>query len=146
MTSGSSGGVSSSLTLAYNQVDMRSGGGSFAYWGSDEARFGYNDSSSGNWLRFGPNICRHNGAWDDFASLGSETGILPGSVTIGGSGTSTTISYPSTMASTMGPVCTIRSGAGAAMKWCITASSSSSYSLAWETSTSIAVYQWAFRH
>ncbi len=144
--SGTSGGVQSSLTLNAGQVSMQSGSGSFAYWGADESRFGYNDTSSGNWFRFGPNICRHNGSWDDFASLSSRAGLLWGSITIGGSGTSTTISYPSTMASNMGPIVSLRNGGGVSMAWCITASSSSSYSVAWATATSVALYQCAFRH
>ncbi|ETK36114.1 hypothetical protein [Microbispora sp. ATCC PTA-5024] len=144
--SGTSGGVQSSLTLDAGQVSMTSGAGSFAYWGHDESRFGYNDSTSGNWFRFGPNICRHNGAWDDFASLGPNTGLLWGSITIGGSSTSATVGYPSVMASNMGPIVSLRNGGGVSMAWCITASSASSYSVAWATSVSVALYQCAFRH
>lgn len=149
--SGTSGGVQSSLTLDAGQVSMESGSGSFAYWGADEARFGYAGDGgrfggAGNWFRFGANVCRHFGAWDDFASLSSDAGLLWGSVTIGGSGTSASINYPSVMDSNMGPVVSLRNGNAVSMAWCITASSSSGYSVAWATATSVALYQCSFRH
>lgn len=148
LNSGESGGVSSTLTLAYDQVSMQSGGGSFAYWGSDEARFGYNDSSSGNWMRFGPNVCRHNGQWNDVgASLPSTTGLLWGSITIGGSGTSGTINYPATMASTMGPAIGLRHGNPAAdFYWSISSSNTSGVTVVWSKSGSVALYLAASRH
>ncbi|MEV8638082.1 hypothetical protein AB0395_41165 [Streptosporangium sp. NPDC051023] len=140
--SGTSGGDQSTLTLASDEVSMESGGGSFAFWGADEARFGF----GGNYFRFGQNICRHFGQWDDFASLPSNAGLLWGSVTLGGSFTGATVFYPASMDSNMGPIVGLRSGTGASMAWCITASNTSNFEIRWQTATSVAIYLCSFRH
>lgn len=144
--SGEAGGTQSSLTLDAGQVSMESGSGAFAVWGATEARFGYGVTGAGNWFRFGANVCRHFGAWDDFASLSSNAGLLWGSITIGGSGTSASIGYPSFMDTTMGPIVSLRNGGGTAMAWCITASDKSGYTVTWASATSVALYQCSFRH
>lgn len=121
--------------------------GGYAYWGRDEAVFGYRGASD-NYFRFGQNICRHTGQWDDVgASLPSTTGLLWGSITIGGSGTSGTINYPAVMASNMGPAVGLRHGSPAAdFYWSISSSNTSGVTLVWSKSGSVALYLAASRH
>lgn len=152
LLSGNSASGDSELKMASGEVFMRvrdSGGdsaGGYAYWGRDEAIFGYRGASD-NYFRFGQNICRHTGQWDDYgASLGSDAGIVPGSVSTSGAASFYSVSYPSTMASNMGPVCTVRRSS-ANFRWCITASSSSGFTIRLDNSDeSFAFYFWAFRH
>ncbi|MEO3856247.1 hypothetical protein [Acrocarpospora sp. B8E8] len=145
LQSGSSGGVSSRLTLAYNEVSMESGSGGFAFWGSSEARFGY---STNNYFQFGASICQHIGQWNDVGgSLPSTAGLLWGSITIGGSATSGTINYPANMASNIGPSIGLRHGNPAAdFYWSISASSTSGVTVVWSKAGSVALYIAASRH
>lgn len=144
----------SELKMASGEVFMQirdtggSADGGYAYWGRSQAVFGFRNGSQDNYFNFSNSgVSQHYGQWNDFGSMPSSAGILPGSITIGGSGTSTTISYPSMpMDSNMGPVSVLRNGGGTSMAWCLTASSDSSYTVAWASATSIALYQWAFRH
>lgn len=153
----SAAGTSSSaeFNVASGEVNMSIHGpggtgeaGGQAYWGHDAAAFGFVDGSRNNYFNFSPSgVSRHFGQWDDFADLSSTAGWLWGSITIGGSGTSTTLSYPSFMASNMGPILTLRNGQGNAnIRWAITASSTSGVSVAWDVSTSVALYMCSFRH
>lgn len=155
MTSGGSGTAMARLRQASGEIFMQvldetgsSDNGGYAYWGESQAVFGFRNGTHNNYFNFSASgVSQHYGQWDDFGALPGSAGILPGSITIGGSGTSTTINYPSMpMDSNMGPVVALRNGGGVSMAWCITASSDSSYSVAWASATSVALYQWSFRH
>ncbi|MFF4417106.1 hypothetical protein ACFYY8_31685 [Streptosporangium sp. NPDC001559] len=149
------GSTTAEFNVASGEVNMLIHGpsgtgeaGGQAYWGHDAAGFGFVDGTHNNYFNFTPNgVSRHYGQWDDFASLSSTAGWLWGSVTVSGSGTSTTLSYPSVMASNMGPIIGFRPGnATANLYWVITASSTSGVSIAWSVSQSVAIYLCSFRH
>lgn len=138
---------SGSVRMQIHHADGTGDNGGFADWNEDYAKFGFIDGSHDNYFQFNANeVSRHFGQWDDFGSVPSNAGISCGSITIGGAGTSASVSYSTTMDSNMGPVVTLRSGAGAAMAWCLTGSNTSGFDVKWVTATSVALYLWGFRH
>lgn len=138
---------SGSVRMQIHDADGSGDNGGFADWNQSYAKFGFLNGSDDNYFQFSSNqVSRHFGQWDDFGSLPSNAGLLWGSITIGGSGTSATISYPASMDSNMGPIVSLRSGAGSAMAWCITASNTSYFEVRWATATSVALYMCSFRH
>lgn len=140
--------ASGEINMSVHDANGTGENGGQAYWGWDTAAFGYIDGTSNNYFFFSPSgVSRHFGQWDDFADLSSSAGWLWGSITVGGSGTGATINYPSVMASNMGPIITLRNGQGtAAIRWAVTASSTSGVTVSWDVSTSVALYMCSFRH
>lgn len=140
--------------LASGEVFMRvrdTGGaddGGYAYWGRSRARFGYKDGSNDNYFDFSrSSISQHTGQWNDFTGQFSDAGLLWGSLTVSGSSTNVEIFYPGGMLSNMGPIFGLRTGSGTAnTRWSITASSSSSVVVRWDTAQSVALYMCSFRH
>ncbi|MCC5580574.1 hypothetical protein IMZ11_33650 [Microtetraspora sp. AC03309] len=140
---------SESVRMQIRDPDGTGNNGGFADWGSQAASFGYrNDGGSQNYFRFGENICRHFGKWDDYGSLASNAGLLWGSTTIGGSNLGWIIVYPHTMDSNMGPIIGFRPGSttDGKVEWAITASSNDRYTVSWSIAQSVAIYQCSFRH
>jgi hypothetical protein len=88
-----------------------------------------------------------SGAWYDYAVQGSNAGLLVASVTIASGSGGATLSYGTSMSHNMAPIVGLRDGAGSAnFNWCITASSSSSFTVSWSNTTGKAVYFSSFSH
>jgi hypothetical protein len=156
VTSGASLTASTRFRQASGEIFMQvldetgnSDNGGYAYWGRTHAQFGFINGTANNYYNFSSNnVSRHFGQWDDFGDLPSNAGQLWGSVTITGSGsTGGTISYASTMDSTMGPIFGLRTGSGSPnTRWSITFSSTSGVTVEWDTAQSVALYMLSFRH
>ncbi len=83
-----------------------------------------------------------------FKDLGANSywGIVCGGKTIGSGSGGGIITYGPTMASTMNPVATVRDGAATPnFYWCISASSTTGFTLVWSNTSSKEIDFWCFR-
>ncbi|MER7213226.1 hypothetical protein ABT340_39700 [Streptosporangium sp. NPDC000239] len=139
--------ASGEINMSVHNADGSGEAGGQAYWGYDLAAFGYINGSTNNFFRFSPSsISSHVGQWNDYGQpLGSSAGIVPGSLTVPGGNSFWGVSYPASMASNMGPVATVRRSTPN-FYWCLTASSTSGFTMSQVGTESFAIYFWSFRH
>lgn len=98
-------------------------------------------SSDQNYFFYDAISTTHVGSWAD-GSASAYWGLLTGSGST--SGTFATLTYPVTMASTMNPIIGMQ-GSSANFSWCITANSTTGFTVSRSTSGSMDLYYWVFR-
>jgi hypothetical protein len=125
-------------------VNMTSLGDMNAYggWGAT-ARVGLHEGSNENvWYWDGSGLLNHYGKWTNFVDIGSTQGLFTGSVGAS-AGTSWTTGYGTTRASATLPIVTPQ--LNTAIGWSVTASSTSSFTVATTNTGSGAIRFWCFR-
>ncbi|RCG31999.1 hypothetical protein DQ384_05505 [Sphaerisporangium album] len=79
-------------------------------------------------------------------SANSYWGMIVGGVTVGSGGSGGIVTYGPTMASTMRPVACVRDGAATPnFTWCVTASSTTGFTVSWSNSTGKEIDYCSFR-
>ncbi|MEV0617557.1 fibronectin type III domain-containing protein [Nonomuraea sp. NPDC050404] len=130
--------------------------GGFLESAESYSRIGYDDGgvdSQYMWMD-GSGMTTHIGKWWDYASASNTWGIHSGSFVSDEDQIGERVWYGPTMRDNMGPVCTVRDGAGQEnFTWCITASNQQYFDVGWSRSggssgplTGKATYWWSFRH
>ncbi|MEU1883440.1 fibronectin type III domain-containing protein [Streptosporangium sp. NPDC020072] len=168
LTSGSSfSGISrAELQVASQSVRLRIRGASGSYDNGGNlditntyARYGYNDGSSSTQCYIhldGTGYYYIRGRFRDTAAADPYDALHVGSYTIGGAAAPNWLHVPygPTMATNMGPVCTVRDGGSGnsygnnftPKAWAVTYSSVSGFQVNLANSTSFALYWWSHRH
>lgn len=135
-----------SLFAAYNKNSIDGG---YYYADANMGQFGWNptDSANGNYVNFSSGKTYHIGKWENYTTASSNQGLFPGSVLFG-SATAAILSYGPTMDSTMVPIVTcLASNFGTATPtvWGIQASSTTSFTVAWNNTQGMRINFWVYR-
>ncbi|MFD0477991.1 hypothetical protein ACFQ0B_64890 [Nonomuraea thailandensis] len=144
------------LSMQVKDSSLSSPNGGLMEIAEGYARYGYfKDAAREQYFWFdNSGRTRHVGKWWDYTQQGNTAGVFAGSVTFG-SGQFAAFTYGATMASNMGPVCTMRDGAAGNSGsssfnpnayWCVIASSDTGFTAKSSTTTSKAYYFWSHRH
>lgn len=89
-------------------------------------------------------VISFQGKWANYGQYTNSDALEVGTVNIGAGATGTTVSYAATYISTAVPVVTLLNSGGA-ISWCLTAFTTSSFTLAWTGTAAKTINFWIFR-
>ena len=89
-------------------------------------------------------VISFQGKWANYGQYSNSDALEMGTVNVGAGGTGTTVSYAATYISTVVPVVTLLNSGGA-ISWCLTAQTTSGFTIAWSGTAAKTINFWIFR-